>query len=64
VNDDVDPVAVPGEMLVDRVVDDLVHEVMQTAAVIGISDVHARAFANAFEALQNADRSGVVIGLG
>jgi hypothetical protein len=33
------------------VVHDLELEEMQTAAVIGVTDVHARPFANAFEAL-------------
>src|SRR5206468_2664154 len=51
VDDNIDPRAVSREMLVDRVVDDLVHEVMQTRAVIGIADVHAGALANTFETL-------------
>src|SRR5699024_9327443 len=38
----VDPVAVAGERLVDRVVDDLVHEVVQSS-LPGRSDVHAGA---------------------
>ena len=50
-----------GEVLVDGVVDHLVHEVMQSAAVIGVTDVHARALANALESLEDADRSSVVI---
>jgi phosphoribosylformylglycinamidine (FGAM) synthase-like enzyme len=48
-------------MLVDRVVDDLEDEVVQTRAVIGVADVHAGALANAFESLQDADR-GIVVG--
>ena len=31
---DVDPVAVPGERLVDRVVDDLLHQVVQAALLV------------------------------
>ena len=60
VNDDVDARAVAREVLVDRVVDDLVDEVMQARAVIGVADVHAGALADAFEALQDADRAVVV----
>jgi hypothetical protein len=62
VDDHVDPAAVTGEVLVDRVVDNLVHEVMQPAAVIGIADVHAGALSHALQALENPDRSRIVIG--
>ena len=48
-----------GERFVDRVVDDLVHEVMQSA--LGCrSDVHAGAFANRLETLENLDLPSVV----
>jgi hypothetical protein len=49
------------EVLVDGVVDDLVHEVVQARAVIGVADVHARSLANTFEPLEHADRSGIVV---
>ena len=59
---DVDRVAVAGERLVDRVVDDLVDQVVQAAGT-GRSDVHARPLANRFEALENLDLvSPVVVG--
>ena len=56
---DVDGVGVPGEGLVDRVVDDLPHEVVQ-AALAGGADVHAGALAHRLEALEDGDRAGVV----
>ena len=63
VDRDLDLGAVAGERLVDRVVDDLEHQVVQAAAVIGVADVHAGAFAHALEALQHADgRLGVRAG--
>ena len=40
--------------LVDGVVDDLVHQVVQ-AAFAGGSDVHARALADGFQALEDGD---------
>ena len=56
---DVDGVGVAGERLVDRVVDDLPHEVVQ-AALAGGADVHAGALAHRLEALEHGDRAGVV----
>ena len=56
---DVDPGAVAGHRLVDRVVDDLVDEVVQTGRAGG-SDVHPGAFADRFEALENGDVLGGV----
>ena len=50
------------EGLVDRVVDDLVDEVVE-AARARRADVHARAQANGLEALENGDVLGVVTGL-
>jgi hypothetical protein len=46
---DVDGAAVAGQSFVHRVVDHLVHEVMQ-ASVTGGSDVHARPLADRFQA--------------
>src|ERR1022692_2307874 len=48
---DHDPIAMAGQRFVDGVVDDLEYHVMQTAAVIGIADVHARPLAHRVEAL-------------
>jgi hypothetical protein len=47
------------ERLVDRIVHDLVHEVMETVGS-GRSDVHRRSFADRFEAFQHLDGTRVV----
>ena len=47
-------VAVAGQRFVDRVVDDFVDEVMQSAGA-GAADVHPGTFANRFEALEYLD---------
>ena len=54
-----DRVAVTAERLVDRVVDDLAHEVMQSAHV-GAADIHAWAAADGLQSLQDLDGRGVV----
>src|SRR4051794_17479892 len=54
VDDDVDPIAVAGEGLVDRVVDDLPDEVVK-AADPRRADVHARTLAHRLEALEDGD---------
>ena len=56
---DVDGVGVPGERLVDGVVDDLPHEVVQ-AALAGRADVHAGPLPHRLEALEDGDGGGVV----
>ena len=61
VDRDRDVVAVAGQRLVDRVVDNLVDEVVQ-AARPGRADVHARALADRLEALEDGDVLGVVTG--
>ena len=53
---DHDLVAEAGQRLVDRVVDDLEHHVMQAGAVGGVADVHPGALAHRLEALQDLDR--------
>ena len=50
-----------GENLVDAVIDDLVDHVVQTRPVVGIADVHARAFADRIEPLQHLDAVGAVV---
>src|SRR6188472_2889680 len=59
-NRDPHVVAVAGQRLVDRVVDDLVDEVVQ-AAYAGRADVHPRALAHRLEALEDGDVLGVVV---
>ncbi len=50
-----DVVAVAGERLVDRVVDDLEHEVVQAGAIGGVADVHAGALAHGFQTFEDLD---------
>ena len=63
VEGDVDVVAVPGERLVDGVVDDL-PEAVHEAAGVGGADVHARALADRLEALEDLQVAGGVVGRG
>ena len=51
---DVDAVAVAGKRLIDRVVDDLIDEVVQAARPRG-ADVHARALPDGLQTLENLD---------
>ena len=60
VNRDVDLIAEPGQRLVDRVVDDLVDEVMQ-AGRPGRADVHRRPLADRLEAFEDLDLVGGVL---
>src|SRR5690606_5593546 len=53
-------VGVPRQRLVDRVVDDLEHHVVQARAVVHVADVHARPLADGLEAAQDGDLAGVV----
>ena len=52
--------AVASEGLVDGVVDDLIHQVVQ-AGRRRRADVHARAFAHGLQTLENLDLAGVVL---
>ena len=52
VQEDLDPVTVAAEGLVDRVVDDLPHAVHE-AALVGRADVHARPLADGLEPLED-----------
>src|SRR5260370_36258923 len=51
--------AVTSQCLVDRVVNDLSDEVMQTP-LGGVADVHPGTFANCFESFENLDGLGAV----
>ena len=55
VNRHVDKIRMTGQRFVDPVIDDLVHHMVQTAAVIGVTDIHTGALAHRFETLQNLD---------
>ena len=64
---DQDAVAMAGERLVDRIVRDLEHHVVEARAVVGVADVHAGALAHRVEALEDLDAVGaifVLVGVG
>ncbi len=48
-------VGMAGQRLVDAVVDDLVDHVVQARAIIGVTDIHARALADSLQSLENLD---------
>ena len=56
----VHPGGVAGHGLVDGVVDDLPDQVVQTT-LAGGADIHAWAFADSFQTLENGDRFGAVL---
>src|SRR3546814_4286280 len=61
-----DLVAMPGKRLVDRIVADFEHHVMQARPVVGVADIHARPLAHRVQALENLDRIraiGALVGL-
>ncbi len=54
-----------GQRLVDRVVRNLEHHVVQARTVVGIANIHARPLAHRIEALENLDAvSAILIGIG
>jgi hypothetical protein len=61
VDGDHDLVAEAGQRLVDRVVDDFEHHVVQSGTVRGVTDVHAGAFAHRLKTLQHLDAVAVVV---
>jgi hypothetical protein len=61
VNGDVDGIAMASEGFVDRVVNDLENEVVQTRPVVGVTDVHARPLPDRLQALENFDSIGGVV---
>jgi len=56
VEGDQDQVAMTGEGLVDRIVRYLEHHMVQAAAIIGVTDIHAGPLADRVQALENLDR--------
>ena len=60
VNGHLDMAAVTGQSLVDRVVHNLVNQVVKTARARG-ADIHARTLANRFEALEDLNVRAVVM---
>ncbi len=59
---DDDVVAMPGQRLVDRVVDHLEHHVVQPGAVVCVTDVHPRTLAHGLQSLEDLDAAGAVVG--
>ena len=52
--------AIPAEMFVDRIVDDLPDEMMQARSIVHVADVHARPLAYRLEPLEDRDAGAVV----
>ena len=52
-----------GQRLVDRIVRDLEHHVVEARPVVGVADVHSGPLAHRVEALEDLDALGVVIAL-
>ena len=63
IEDDADLVGMAGERFVDGVVDDFVDHMMESGAIVGVADVHARALADRVEAFQDLDRLGAVFAI-
>ena len=61
-DDHVDLIAVPAQGLVDGIVHQLLNHVVQTGAVVGVADVHARPLAHGVQAAQHLDAPRVVSG--
>ncbi len=61
VNRDVNLAAVARQGLIDTVVYQLKHHVMQARAVIGVTDVHAWALSHGIEALQYLNAGRIVV---
>ena len=53
VNNNIYLVAVSGQSLIDRIINNLEDHVVQACAVIGVADVHARTLSYRIKALQN-----------
>ena len=64
VNNDGDLATVTRQRLIDRVVHQLEHHMVQAGAIVGIPDVHTGAFAHRIQAFQDLDTGGIVVVLG
>src|SRR3546814_16996405 len=62
-NGDVDFGAMTGQRFIDGVIQHFKHAVMQTSAVRGVANVHARALAYRFQSLKNLDRGSAILGI-
>ena len=59
-DDDGNFVAMPGQCLINCVINNLENHVVQAGAVAGVSDIHAGTFAYSFKSLENFDAFTVV----
>ena len=58
------PVAMAGQRLVNRIIRDLKHHMVQARTIIGIANIHARALTHRIKAFENLDRvSAIVVGI-
>jgi hypothetical protein len=53
-------IAMPGQRLVDRIVRNFEHHVVQARAIVGVADIHAGPLAHGIEALQHLDAVGAI----
>ena len=61
VNNDADLGTMAGKGFVDSVIRDLKNHMVQTRAVVGITDIHAGSFSYCVQAFQNLDAGGIVV---
>jgi hypothetical protein len=57
---DVDPVAMPGQRLVDRIVGDFENHVVETRSVIGVANIHSGTFAHRVQPFEDLDAVGAI----
>ena len=55
VNGDDDVVTIATQCLVNRIIQNFKHHVVQTRAIGGVTDVHPRAFAHGFQTFEHFD---------
>ena len=60
-NNHADGVAMASQSFINRVIQYLEHHVMQARAILGIADIHTRAFTNGFESFEDTNTIGTII---
>ena len=60
VQNNFDNIAIPGQSFIDGVINNLIDHMVETGTVIGITNIHTRAFAYRIEAFQNLNRLGII----
>ena len=56
-----DVVAMPGKRLINRIVDDLKHHVVQPGAIVRIADIHTRTLANRLQPFKYLNAADAII---